>query len=238
MKSHLRKLGIAVIAAALATAAFAAQEAYSLKRVAKVGDTLRYKLEVKVDIMGQEGNLTGSSVQKVTKVDGDTYVVEDSSTGMKINIAGQDQDLPDSSYTSTYNVNNLLVDIKGEGVDDMTRSALYRMESLRSFRAPANPVKAGDTWKVEIKAEPKNGDVAAVMEHTFVAVEKVGTFDAAKIKVVSKETAGGEASGEATIWVDVKDGSVLKAEGRMNKAPFPGAPFPIDATYKLTREGL
>lgn len=233
---NFKKTGFGILVAALSVAAFAIQDGISLKRAAKTGESLKYRLKADVDFQGTEVALTMLVTEKTSKVESNgNYVVESAQSEGKIVFGGQEMDAPDSTQTTTYKATGEIVEIKAEQVDGNA----YRTAHLTAFITTDKPVKVGDTWTTEIKKDEKTGAVDAKGSYKVEAEEKVGSHECFKVKYTTKEVEGGEAAAtcDATSWISKKDGSIVKSEGLWKNVPFPGAPGPINAKFSLTREG-
>jgi len=220
---------------AVGAIALAAQE-FTLKRVAKVGDVIKLKMSVDAEFAGTPIKVTATSIDKVIKVEENGNITTESTqTNMKIKFGDQefDQD-SDSPRVYVSKPTGELIEIKGDGVDH----GYWRMANMNVLRMPDKPVKVGDKWTFEIAKDAKTGAVAAKHEYEVLGVEKVGRFECLKIKHTFKETEGSEpASANGTLWVDLSDGSLVKAETTQNKVPIPEAPAPMDMKILLEREG-
>ncbi|HRF60077.1 MAG TPA: hypothetical protein PLH94_09220 [Fimbriimonadaceae bacterium] len=232
MKSRLL---VVLILVALAIVAFA-QEAVSLKRSAKLGDTAKYKMTVKVLFGDLEYSVTSANVVKVTKVAEDGAITSSSKqTDIKIKVKGMEGDYsaPDQEIIATRTPNGELLTLSAEKVD----ATSYRLENLAAFRAPEEPVKPGDKWVVDLKPDEKTGTVSAKASYEVLGFEKVGPYATAKIKWSYTETEGdAKASSEGTVWIWTLDGSLVKAEGKLKNAPFRDAPRPVDVDILTERE--
>lgn len=220
---------------AIGAVALAGQE-FTLKRVAKVGDVIKMKMSVDAEFAGTPIKVTATSIDKVIKIDENGNITTESTqTNMKIKFGDQEFDQEsDSPRVYVSKPNGEIVEIKGDGVDN----GYWRMANMNVFRMPDKPVKVGDKWTFEIAKDSKTGAVAAKHEYEVLGVEKVGRFECLKIKNTFKETEGSEpASSTATLWVDLVDGSLVKAEASQNKVPIPEAPAPMDMKITLEREG-
>lgn len=101
MKTSTRVFGLVAVVASIAVAAYAA-DTYSLKRVAKVGDTLKYKFSADVDFGGQAAQVTFSTVDKVTKVeDNGNISTESKQENMKVSFGGQEMSPEDQPARTT-----------------------------------------------------------------------------------------------------------------------------------------
>lgn len=227
------KFGVIAVAA-LSAVAFAAVDGISIARKVKEGDIARYKMSADIDFGGMDIKFSGLVEEKIAKVNPDgTYSLEQNQIEGKVNVAGQEQEMPTSGVNTTvYLPNGEVKEIVGEqGTEDA-----YRMANLSLIRDPGKELKVGDTWTHEFKANAKTGAVAAKAEYKVLGEEKVGTYETVKIKADVKETAGSEpASSNGTAWINKADGSLIKLEAKWVNAPFPGAPAPINAVVKLER---
>jgi hypothetical protein len=140
---------------------------------------------------------------------------------------------PDSeATTATRRPNGDIVSLNGDKID----ATSYRLDALYAFHAPDAPVKTGDRWTYDSKADPKTGAVAGHAEFELVGIDKIVNWDAAKIRWTYKELEGTEpASSEGTVWIDIKDGAVVKCDGKLKNAPLRDAPRPVDFTFLVER---
>lgn len=233
--NRFKKASFGLLVAAISMTAFAVQDAITLKRVAKVGDTAKYRLKADVDIQGTEATFTELVTEKITKVEGSgNYTVETSHSEGKIVFGGQEMPADPSTQTFTYKSNGELVEIKADNVD----ASHYRTANLTAVIMSDKAVKVGDEWTHEIKKDEKSGAVALKSTYKVEAAEKVGDFETFKVKFSTKESEGGDAaaSSDGVAWINKKDGSLVKSEGSFKNVPFPGAPMPINAKFSLTRE--
>ena len=236
MNNSFKKTGFGLIVAALSVAALAIQDGVSLKRVAKAGEAIKFRLKADVEVSGVEANFSTLVTEKVTKVESNgNYVLESAQSEGKVSFSGQEMEMPASTQTFTYKANGEIVDIKADTVD----ASVYRTAHLTSFVVADKAVKVGDEWTTEVKKDEKTGAVAAKGTYKVEGEEKVGAFECFKVKFANKETEGGDAAAtcEGVSWVNKKDGSLVKSEGSWKNVPFPGAPGPINAKFTMTREG-
>lgn len=236
MKNSLRILGIGMIAAA--AFALAAQDAWTLKRNAKVGETARYKLVANVELPGMGGaTVDGFVEEKVVTVDeSGTFVIESQQKGTKITMEGQgEQAMPDEPPTKTkFNAEGAVLEITS---DSPNAANSYRISNLGAFRYPANAVKVGDEWSVDIAKDEKTGVEPAKMTFKVESSETVGSWSTVKVKVTAKESEGDTpATADGFVWIDIPTGIIVKSETNWINAPLPGAPFPINAKITVTRE--
>ncbi|MES1227100.1 MAG: hypothetical protein ABUL72_00425, partial [Armatimonadota bacterium] len=148
----------------------------------------------------------------------------------QIDVAGQTINPPDSSATTISKPSGEITDVQDSEGD----ANAWRMAELNNFIYPDKPVDVGDTWTHTIAADSKKGIVAATATYKVDAMEKVGDRDTVKIKVSYKETEGTDpASNDSTVWLDVKDSTMVKEESAWTNVPSPQGP--ISATMKMDR---
>ncbi len=217
---------------ALASLSFAQ---VSLKRTAKEGDTFTYKIKADLDFQGMSAQFTSKMTEKVVKIAADgTITSESSQAETKVKLGDEEMDAPDSggTQTSIFKPNGEIVEMKGDMVD----ANAYRVAYMNSFFAPETAVKEGDSWEKKIAADSKTGMVAAVAKYKVEKAEKVGAYDTFLLTYEYKESTGdAPASSSGKVWVNTKDGSLVKFEGEWKNAPIAGAPMPISAKVFIER---
>jgi hypothetical protein len=229
---------LAVVATSIGGASAGAPQTYSLKRVAKIGDTAKYRLSMDVAFGDMQFKMTSTSTVKVVRVDEDGTVTTQTSQGeYKIKIKGVADEMtaPDSEpTTAARKANGELVSLNGDRID----ASSYRLDNLNAFHAPDNPVKVGDRWTFDSKGNTATGAVAGKAEFELLGIERVGPYEAAKVRWTYQETEGPTpATSEGTVWIDVKDGSLVKSEGKLKNAPLRDAPRPVDFSFITERIG-
>jgi hypothetical protein len=228
------------IASLVAISALAlAAQGFTLKRLPKEGQVVRYRMQGTIDIPEPVGSVKvrGIMEEKVTKVeaDGSYTVVQSQIEGFASQGEKPEQQIPDQSPSTTkYNSKGevLAIEVDADPV------AAWRMAGLNIFIEPGKEVNVGDKWSYEIKADEKTGAVGAKAEFTVMGEEKVGSFDTVKVKYMVAEVGGEQpASSEGIVWLDKKDGNMIQADTKLKRAPFPTpmGTFPLDGSIKLTR---
>jgi hypothetical protein len=223
----------------LAVAAYAAQDTFNLSFKPKVGDSLKYKIDVKasMDMGGTMGDMQFGMIQsqKVTKVADGKVVIEGTTGNMTLVINGEDmsQMMGDQSFKSTseYNMNGELLSIKS---DDMGGGGnQVRLENAYSFSYPNKDVKVGEKWTRTVKANSE-GAVDATGNYTVDGIETIGADRVLRIKGDYRETKGDKPmSCTSTVWIREKDGAAIKGTYAMKNVEFqPGMP-PVDATATM-----
>lgn len=234
MNKRFNKATVGLFVAALSVAALAVQDAVTLKRDAKVGETIKLKLRADLVVMDQDATFEGLVTEKVTKVEPNgNYTVESTQSEGKISVGGQEMPADLQSQTFVYKANGELVEIKA----DQVGSEIYRMANLQAVILPSKPVKVGDDWTYEFKKDDKTGAVAGKATYKVVAMEKIGDYDCLKILVSAKESDGGDmaASIDGNIWLSAKDATTVKFQGDWKNVPIPNA-GPVNAKFVMTRQ--
>jgi hypothetical protein len=86
---------------------------------------------------------------------------------------------------------------------------------------------------------PKNVDTGvfdAKATYTYEDDEQIFDIDAMRVTFEYAEIAGDPARSDGKVWLDKRDGTVLKLETNWTSAPIPGAPTPLTGSVILTRE--
>lgn len=233
MRNGLKLIGLAALAAASMTA-LAQQDSITLKRVAKVGEITKYRLSADSDYQGTAVNFTGLITEKVTKVsDNGDYTVESKTSEGKVSFGGNEMDAGDQSQGATITTSDASGAVLSI-VSDMADPNIYRMANLQAIRLPKDAVTVGSTWTISYQKNDK-GAVDAKGEFKVEAREKIGTHDTLRIHGTIKEDIKDQpASVDATYWIDVKDGSLVKLTGTWTNAPFPQV-GPMTAKVVMTR---
>jgi hypothetical protein len=235
MRNGVKIIGLAAVAA-LAMTALAVQEAVTLKRVIKVGDSAKYHLKATLEgAQFGDAELNATVTEKVTKLaDSGDYELQSTMSDGKVTVGGQEMEIPSQDATvTTYNALGQALSIKDPSGDPNS----MRLAHLQSLIFPKTPVKVGDSWTVTIKKDDK-GSVDAEGTYKVEGTEKVGDYDTLKISGNYKETGGDTpASSTGTYWINIKDGTLVKLVGSMKQAPYPQV-GPMDAKIVLTLDGV
>ncbi len=229
MKYAFRFVSLVVCSASL-SAAYAGQ-AYDLKRVAKIGEAIKYRATADFVVQGQKISASWMQTDKVVKIDDQGNIVTES-TQSEFKVGGQEigqQDAPVT--TATTKPNGEIVELKGDRIDSKT----YRLANMNVLRTPDQPVKVGDKWSYEVKPDVKTGSVKGRADYEALAEEKVAGFTTLKIKWTYKEADGPNgASTDGIAWISTKDGSLVKAAASFSHAPVAGMP-PTDMKFTVER---
>lgn len=202
-----------------------------LVRKFKSGEVSRYRTVVtfKIDFAGNPTDLLMKSVSRHTvkevKEDG-TSKLEQSRESAKLYMNGQEAPfpIPDAPVViTTYDRSGNALDIKIQGELPMGAEIQSALGRLNDPNFPANAVKPGDKWTVEVEPKEIPGKKVKV-EYTFVGAEKVLGKDANKIKsTYTLAFDDNKIKAENTIYLDATTGRVLKVLSDMDGFPIPMA---------------
>ncbi len=222
-----------------------AQDTYTLKWEPKVGDTSSYNLNMTsaMDFGGQSFDMNISMVvsDKVTKVEGDQVTLVGSATNFKMMMNGQEFNPPGSEAAPQQPPTTLVVSKSGgliriEKAGDGMGSTPPRVEQANRFQFPAGPVKVGDEWFREVKADAKEGFVAAKAKYTLEKVEVKDGVNSFRIKYAYSELEGNAPTDcIGTFWMAVEDGDLVRYEGQLNNVEFMEGMPPVSAKIVLTQ---
>lgn len=179
----------------------AADTTYSLQRIYKAGDTDRYQMAANLAVDGPQ-SMKGSMLVvyketiKSVKPDGTAVVVNTFEKGMATRDE-QKQDLTSEltggTVTSTRDKLGRVSDTKAEGFKGRLAENNIGGQQMFTRVLPAlyspKPVKAGDTWKVDIDLDNEMfPGMRAVGNSTLVGSEKVGDIQTLKVKTLADAT--------------------------------------------------
>ncbi len=229
----IKSAGIAMML--LASVALATQDGVVLKYTPKKGDVLKLMIKGSLQIMGTDVTAELHSQTTVKEVGEDgSYTVEDKTTSGKINLGGQEMDIPESpGSVVVHNADGSVKEIRG---DDIGPEA-YRLAALNVWDFPKTAVKVGSKWGGEIKKNADKGTEDMKTSYEVVAEETVDGVDAIVIKSKVSETSGGTpASIEGKTWFSKADSQLIKSEMKYSNVPMAGAPEPITGNFVVVRE--
>jgi hypothetical protein len=201
----MNRIPLLALSAVFLTTGFTFHDPVSIKRTPKVGDTASFTMEATMNINGQDGHITGKGNEKVTAVDqtAGTFTTIETQSDVTFNDSpvGQDQQV-----TQVQKLTGEVVSITGGSQD----ANPYRFQDLIQPYLPSAPLNVGDAFTMDIKST-NDGIVPIHVDGKLVAMEKVGSFDTAKLEETVKETGGTDpGSAHSFLWVNVVDGSLIK----------------------------
>lgn len=224
------------LAVGLAAAAFMAlAQGLTLKRTPKVGDTKHFTLRMEFAIFGDTAVYTSKLTERVTEVTPEgNYTVESTQSDYKVELFGdegvvRDEDMPKQSIT--YTPTGEVVSVQGDFVNE----SVYRLANLMAVRLPKEPIVKGDKWERSIAKNVETGVFDAKASYTYEDDEMVEDVETIRVLFEYAEIAGDPARSDGKVWLDKRDGSVIKLETNWTSAPIPGAPTPLTGSVILTR---
>jgi len=200
-------------------------DSYSLIWKPTENQELRYELSTEMNADGHKLILKNDLHLKVTKIasNGD-YTVETTQKNARAEVDGKEEKMPDNPdekpQVEVYNAKGDKIskdEDSGEELDEMG----VLLNSVGDFSAPEKPVKKGDKWTEEIKADSKTKVKAAKVSFEVLGTDKVDGYDVVKLSMSYKQTEGSKpASYEGTMAFDVKDMSLVQIDARLMDVPF------------------
>lgn len=208
-----------------------ADDTYSLRWTPKEGDTATYLMKGDLQLNVGDATLTSKTVQKVIKVAADgSYSVQFTPQDGAVVYQGQSLPMGRKISINTYKADGEVISVTGED----TNAASVRFANLSEFRRPQNPLKIGDTWTYDIKADSKTGVVAVHTSGKLVDAEKYNNLDALKVTLTSEEgNVANPGSIDATYLIDQKDGSLIHYDAKWTSVSFAGAATPLSGSMTM-----
>jgi len=203
--------------------ALAFSQAVTLKRSPKVGDTLKYRATLIFTVYGNDFFYTSLITDKVTDVAKDgSYTVASTQAEIKAR-AGQDFPVQQGANQ----VSHELFDARGHVMDlkEDKSSEGWRFAYLSCFILPDKPVAKGDTWTATLPARADRQTPGASVIYTSEGMDPNPVDGISALKVDEKyaeNSQSNKASKTGTVWVDPKDGTVVKVEEQWRNAPIAG----------------
>jgi predicted RNA-binding protein with TRAM domain len=196
------------------------------KRVFKVGEVSRYKLDVKATIDGKEAatvSLKFKVTTKSAKPNGEFTIVNQIESATSVS-DGKEQDI--SAFMPTVTVSrdkSGKLSNKSEGGNpqaaEQIASLLQALATINEAYIPKDPVKVGDKWKILINTPGPGGSGAtkAEGEATFADTETVLGTKSVKLKVVTDivtENSEDKTHSVSTMNIDPVSGKLLKVSAK------------------------
>ena len=232
MTSSIRRALLVAVAGLATFASAAAVTDGALRLTAKVGDVRKYKLTAAVKFQDQDLAVTGGVNVKVMRVD-DAGLITVQVTATSTQAKGGDQPIPvqDSpALVEVFKPDGTLSELRGENASQTA----YRLETLTSVKLPAFPLEKDKTWTWEIFPNPKVGIQKATIDYKVLGEETVAGIATWKVSRAIKETEGDSpATGDGTVWINKRDGTLVKQVDVWKNAPIPNAQSPVDGTFTL-----
>lgn len=198
---------------------------FSLKRVPKADETMVYQTSSTVSVQGVPFEISTKHRVTVVEVKPDGgYITESTQTeGVATFTPASPDAKPQTTalrdygpVRTTYAPTNRVVEVE----DDSSDGYSYRRANLTSFIVEKPSFQVGDAWTVKIAGETKKGSVDIELKYKIEALEMIGEVQTAKISLESKELMGpSPASASGNLWIELRDGSTVKAEFRLLNVP-------------------
>jgi hypothetical protein len=205
----------------------------------KVGDAVRYKSTIVVDIGGNEITVeqTRKHIIKEIKDNKDVEIVMESEGG-KFVANGADNEIPAGSpITVTRDKANKVLTFKPKVEDNpyLSSTTQHLLAYADHIVFPDKPVKPGDSWTTEIDNPQVKGKKVTI-KTTYVSADKAEDVAVWKIKQTVEadtEVADSKLKAETTATLDAANGQLVEAEQTVKGVP--GQMGPVDWKSKLKR---
>lgn len=207
----------------LASFAFG-QDTIDLRFRPKINEVRKFESTTSLEIAGTKVEFSIKQSNKVLEVaeNGDVKQ-ENTTTEQKLLVNGEEQDQPmPPATTNKRSAKGDVLELSTPVPNPLSQCITF----MRTIMLPDAPVKIGDKWSREFKANDKLGYTACSLKYELLSKDKVGDVDIAKVKVQYANDDKGTATGE--IWVRISDGTTFQLDAKIDGlSPAAGAP---DAT--------
>jgi hypothetical protein len=235
-----RAIGLAVCASALFfQAAVRADDPKpaTLAKTVKVGDAVKYKGTIKIDLGGMAITVVQNRKHVVKEIKANGDVVSDIvDEGGKVDLGSGEMDVPAKPpETITSDKLGKITAYKPSTEPNMYLSdaCLHLLSIVDRIVFSDKPVKPGDSWTSEVENPVAKGKKVAV-KTTYVGTEKADGADAWKVKqTLDADTEGGKMTADVTALLDAATGQLISADQAVKGVPANNGP--IDWTHKLVR---
>jgi hypothetical protein len=215
------------------------ESAVSLLRTYKAGEISRYKSTITANLMGTEVVVTQTIKEEVKEVKENGHaVIVSTNEGGKVSANGQEQEIPSTPpITTTRDRLGKLMDFKKEqSPQGLTSPEVERlMTALSDTLFTDKPVKAGDTWQIEID-NPVVKEKKVVVKGAFLGTEALDGRDLWKVKQSGEadiDSNGAKMSYEFTAWLNPANGQPVKVEGSVKDLPTQFGPLSMKVVMTL-----
>jgi hypothetical protein len=198
-------------------------QAVTLKRSPKVGDTLQYRATLIFTIYGNDFVYTSTITDKVTEVAKDgSYTVASTQSEIKASAGGDYPVQPGPNQVSheVFDAHGRVTDMK----EDQSSEG-WRVAYLSCFILPDKPVAKGDTWTATLPPRADRQTPGASVIYTSEGIDPNPVDGISALKVDEKyaeNSQSNKASKTGIVWVNPKDGTVVKVEEQWRNAPIAG----------------
>lgn len=213
------------------------EKAVTLARPFKVGDAVKYKGTITIDLGGQKITVIQNRKHVVKQIkDNGEIVIDVVDEGGKVDLGNGDMDIPARSpETITSDKLGKMSAYKPAPEENpyLSNTTLHLLAVVDRIVLTDKQVKAGDSWTTEIDNPAAKGKKVTI-KTTYVGTEKADGADAWKVKqTVDADTDGGKLTADVTALLDAANGQLISADQTLKGVP--GQMGPIDWTSKLVR---
>ncbi len=236
----MKRAFFSAVAATFALVSIASAQSYDLKWKPEVGQVMKHKLTtvMKMDMGAglSEFVISFVSTSKTVKIENGEVFQEGSMADFSMMMDGQDM----SSFGAPPTDGKSSVTLKLDGTitkvdsDSPQAGQGLRLQRMTSFIFPSEAVAVGGDWTKEHKAIKEEDAPIAKSKYTLEGLEKKEGIDCYKVKFVFSEMEGDVPFGAmGTVWLNVKDRSLVASEGEYQNVKFVDMMPPTNATYKM-----
>lgn len=224
-----------------APAATSAAQAVTLAAPpAKVGDTVRYRSQIKADFSGSEVLVERKRKDVIKEVKGNQdVVIESNDEGGTITVDGNANDIPAGGLIAiTVNKMNTVLSYQpGDENQYISNSSLHLMALTDRIIFPDHPVKPGDTWTTEVDNPQVKGKKITI-KTTFVGEEKADGVTVWRVKQsleADTEVAGNMLKATTTALLDATTGQMIESEQNVKGLPTTNGEMNYTGTTKRVK---
>ncbi len=215
-----------------------AQDTTQLEWKPKVGEVNKLKFGIAMN-MGGDINVTFLVTSKTTKIEKEDVTQESEMGDFQILFNGQPLDMGGEGpgggekVTSVTKLNGTLV---SESASASMGGGGERVSRMNTFLRPLKPVKIGDSWENEWKADKEKGLQSSKAKWTLKAYEPKNGVDCWKVDYVYAEMDSPDGiSSNGSIWLNAKDGMIEYSKYEFQNVSFQEGMPPASGTGDITR---
>ncbi|MFM9874610.1 MAG: hypothetical protein ACKVQS_14235 [Fimbriimonadaceae bacterium] len=228
----------AIALLALVSMAAPAQDMTQLEWKPKVGEVTKLKFNMAMNV-GTDVSVSFLITSKTTKVEKDEVTTESEMGNFELMVGGQPMDMggqaPGSGGEKMVTVHKL----NGVLVSDSSPKEMgggERMNRMNAFLRPSKPVKIGDFWENEWKADKEKGLQNSKARWTLAAYEPKNGVDCWKVDYVYAEMDSANGiSANGSVWISAKDGGMEYTKYDFQNVSFQDGMPPANGTGTVTR---
>lgn len=208
-----------------------APDAVTLRRTGKVDSTYVFT-EVQIQkFRGQTVRYDGTMVETIQRIESNGNI-----TIQSVRHGSTDADgmIPPETTIRVFNPTGEIV--RHETIlSDLERINDLRRLAMTSMRYPKGKVKPGDKWTSDWKSKFEDHSFGCKATFSLEAIEPVGSIETAKVRLVATERDAGSGSSNVIFWVDLRDGSIVRAQGSITNLPYIDANIGASLEFTIIR---